>query len=555
MIQDEKSGGSISERRDTYLFGHPSGKRFRSPAEFVPHILHLAAQDDKPCVCWICTGSKHGNPPASTKRIPKKEADATQARRVVAVEERQKEQETAGWVLRKGEVIWVWLSDNPEAEEKDDDALVDGDGGLWVAGIVAERPSFTPPFQKVRKTTGNSFADIDMDDTPPTWQQEGGTMPEKTYIIQLCSEPPNPGQILKDVPQHHVKPWLSRQECMRPPASYSGKVEHPSIPNARRVAETFSLFDRVPDTTTIPDSGTNSPKTTNFQGAFIGAEKIYIHEPVRISSANEDESEDVLVVDKIYTSTTISGTTSSNDGKKKTLTTTLFQGNVYTAYPSTTCTPLTTQQFAELPFRMKQGSGTGEVIKWFIRNTPDERGECSLKMILGRWYEPQAVNEWIGSTGFSGGQPSSREEAMCQKDVKRWVKNRADALGLASVNGIDLKSEGEVKIRPGRLTFPTKSKPEGDAMDVDHPPQLQVATGTPERGFKSVNLRIPSTTPGVSPNKNPGVAAQNLESDSDDAEDDDDEEDEDDEATMSDDRYQQPGPDVLSRSPTKRLGA
>lgn len=496
---------------------------------------------------------------------------------MVALEERQKEQETAGWVLRKGEVVWVWLSDNPEAEEDVNDALIDGDGGLWVAGVVAERPSFTPPYQRVRKVTSNSFADIDMGDTPPTWQQEGGNVPEKTYIIQLCSEPPKVGQIHKGVPQHHVKPWLSRQECARVPASYSGKIEHPSIPRGRRVAETFSLFDRVPDTTSAPDLSPDAPKITNFQGVFVGAEKIYIHEPVRISSANDDESEDVLVVDKIYTSTISSASESadgsSSDPKKKTLTTTLFRGNVYTAYPSTTCTPLTSHQFAELPFRMRRGSGTGEIIKWFIRNTSDERGECSLKMILGRWYEPQAVSEWIGSTGFSGGQPSSRATAMCQKDVKRWVKNRAEALGIVSVNGLDLKSEGEVKIQPGRLTSPLKSKPDdggdgdGDAMDVD-----ELSLTTPARGFKSVNLRVSSVTPGsASPEKTPGTAVPDAKSDGggeegeeeeeggeeegeegEEAEEDGDEED--DEATMSDDKYHQPGPAVLSRSPTKRLG-
>lgn len=477
---------------------------------------------------------------------------------MVALEERQKEQETAGWVLRKGEVVWLWRSDNPEAEEASDDALIDGDGGLWLAGIVAERPSFTPPYQKVRKATGNAFADIDMDDTPPTWQQEGGNMPEKTYIIQLCSDPPKLGQILKGVPQHHVKPWLSRQECTKVPASYSGKIEHPSIPRARRVAETFSLFDRVLEPSDPPsasDPSPDVPKIANFQGVFLGAEKIYIHEPVRISSANEDEIEDVLVVDKIYTCTTTSESTSNSDGKKKTLTTTQFRGNVYTAYPSTTCTPLSSHQFTELPFRMRRGSGTGEIIKWFIRNVPEERGECSLKMILGRWYEPQAVNEWIGSTGFSGGLPSSKETAMCQKDVKRWVKNRADALGLVSVNGIDLKSEGEVKIQPGKLTSPLELKPVDatvEAMDIDELQQV-----TPERGFKSVNLRISSITPG-SASSLKITQADDTEIDGGDIEEEEevgeDEDEEDDEATMSDDKYHQPGPEVLSRSPTKRFG-
>lgn len=460
--------------------------------------------------------------------------------KVVALEERQKEQETSGWVFRKGEVVWVWLSDNPEAEEGGDDALVDGDGGLWVAGIVAERPSFTPPYRKVRKTTGNAFADIDMDDTPPTWQQEGGSVRGNTYIVQLCSDPQKPGQVMQGVPQHHVKPWLSRRECAQPPSSYSGKVEHPSIPQARRVAETFSLFDRVADTIPAPDPAI---KLANFQGAFIGAEKIYIYEPVRIASADDDEAEDVLVVDKIYTSTTPSETTSNGDGRKRTTTITLFQGNVYTAYPSPTCRPLTPQQFAELPFRMKRSDGA-RIIKWFIRNLPDERGECSLKMILGRWYEPEAVNEWIGSTGFSAGHPSAKEHALCQKDVKRWVKNRADALALVSLNSIDLKSQGVVKLKPGRLD-PPNFKANDDSMDIDPAPE-NMAPGT---SFKSVNLVVSPVKPGsvISPKKAPGKLVQSTGVDTD-------EEDYEDELATPHDKYRRPGPEVLSKSPTKRLG-
>ncbi|KAJ3201921.1 hypothetical protein HDU82_007732 [Entophlyctis luteolus] len=45
-------------RWDAYLFGHISGKRFRSPNEFLPHLHWLCNGDPKqPCLCKICNGA------------------------------------------------------------------------------------------------------------------------------------------------------------------------------------------------------------------------------------------------------------------------------------------------------------------------------------------------------------------------------------------------------------------------------------------------------------------------------------------------------------------
>ena len=49
-----------SDRRDVYLYGHPQGrkKRFRSPADFLPHLLWLAMDesgDPENCSCKLCT--------------------------------------------------------------------------------------------------------------------------------------------------------------------------------------------------------------------------------------------------------------------------------------------------------------------------------------------------------------------------------------------------------------------------------------------------------------------------------------------------------------------
>lgn len=47
-------------RTDAYLYGHPAGrtKRFRSPQEFLPHLLWLAMDDSKNCECKVCMSTQ-----------------------------------------------------------------------------------------------------------------------------------------------------------------------------------------------------------------------------------------------------------------------------------------------------------------------------------------------------------------------------------------------------------------------------------------------------------------------------------------------------------------
>ncbi|KAH8150900.1 uncharacterized protein LAJ45_05082 [Morchella importuna] len=466
LYEHVKCHGGATPRRDTYLFGHPASKRFRSVNEFIPHLLYLAGKD-KTCRCVYCssTASKTGS--TTIRRRTKREVEVSEARRTVAVEERQKEQETAGWVMRKGEIVWVWVSDNPEAEQDENDPLIDHDGGIWMAGIVAERPNYSPPLEKSKTVGGRGlFSDIELDDTSP-WQEVG----DGCYTIQLCSDT-EPGQILENIKQCHVRPWLARLEC----CEVRNRAEHPTIPIARKMAETICLFDR-------------QSEDVAFQGAFIGAEKIFLNEPVRITN-DADHFEDVLVIEKVF-----------KDDKFF-----MLKGIQYTAYPSKECTAITFEEFANLPFRMRRGSGSGEVIKWFRRNALGERVECSVGSVLGRWYEPQAVHAWTGSTG---------------------IERRALACIPSTVLTLRLMSKDQV---------------------------------TPERTFKSVNLRIPPATPGVSPTKEmeakkeevkEGQEVEMVEAQGEDDEEYEEEE-ESDELASQDDKYRRPGPEVLSQSPTKR---
>lgn len=76
--KSKNHAGGGHDRQDAYLYGHPSGrkKRFRSPADFFPHLLWLATDpkgDPLNCACKICS------PDDLQPEVPKEAKPAAQA--------------------------------------------------------------------------------------------------------------------------------------------------------------------------------------------------------------------------------------------------------------------------------------------------------------------------------------------------------------------------------------------------------------------------------------------------------------------------------------------
>ncbi|QSL66420.1 hypothetical protein MERGE_000800 [Pneumocystis wakefieldiae] len=116
----KKYSDSRQERRDTFLFGHPKGIRFRSPAEFSPHLLWIAQSKTHArgeCLCKYCGDSKSWN---------KKKLGIDQIPTEVNHEksEREADLNSEEALYRPGEVVWM-IQDNPTNE--------------WVIGIIIER--------------------------------------------------------------------------------------------------------------------------------------------------------------------------------------------------------------------------------------------------------------------------------------------------------------------------------------------------------------------------------------------------------------------------------
>lgn len=515
------------DRKDTYLFGHPTGARFRSPAEFIPHVYYLASKDvshqgpvaleNMICLCKYCGSSSSRTPgaatrtPTTSRKTASRLTDAERAQRTVNADERMGEQLMPGWMLRKGEIVWVWTGE----EELLQDVVGITDSDLWAAAMVLEKPTDIPPFKMNYNPSQGAFHDIEMDNQAP-WQDQQTL--KKLYTVQICTDDGKPGQIHAGIQQHCIRPWLARPNHIRP--SDSDAPEHPSVSVARDIVKTFSFFERIGsvpaphDLKAKSDDPTPDELATLYKGIFLGAEKIFVGDPIRITSPRS-ETEDVLVLDNIYIST--NGPPSQPGSSMF-----LFNGSVYFASdnPRPHFRPLTAEQKAQLPVRMRlQDSKTGKIPNWFVRNKPDELGELSIKCILGRWYETEAVGYWMFP---------DENARLGKADVKKWVKDRADALKCGSINKIQLNNPIDMKKPRPSMTVKQyeASRGQEDRMDIDP---------TPEKvggGFKSIN------PPGSQVKSRMAMAVE--------------EDQEEDEEEEVEDEEVQPGPQLLEKSPTKR---
>ncbi|TGZ83484.1 hypothetical protein EX30DRAFT_338109 [Ascodesmis nigricans] len=513
LYEHNKRQANGKFRIDHYLFGHPSGQRFRSVPEFIPHLLHLAATKDpaiinhpkakefQNCHCAYCNRGGSGRASGGSRLATHKSVAAAQEARAmkeVALQERLGEQEMAGWVFRKGEVVWVWLADG---QDDDDSELSLDSAEKWGAAAVLMRPAFNTPL-RTKAAGKKTFESMDTDEPAP-WERDK----DDHYCVQLLSVSPVPSDVLSKVPQWHLRPWLSRSSSHHP-------SEHPSVALAREAVHCFSLFEPL---ALYPPAPTHEHPRQTWGGLFYGAEKIFLGEPIRIRNFQNPDSEDVMVIDHIYTETRPSVVTEG-----KTTTFTMIRGSVYTPEPCLGAVEVGPAQFAALPFRMRRGAGDGTTITWYSRNAASERGELAVKLIYGRWYEPVALHAW--------------GDVLEHCIIKRMEKNRAETPGFQGVYGSDKDlTEPTDKKTPKKASLATPSQVLGSSA----------AMTTPGSGFRSVNA--PGSAGGGGAKSRMAMAVE------DDQEEDESEADEADEDDEEETDVQEIDQSVFTKSPTKRL--
>lgn len=289
-----------NERQDAYLYGHPMGrkKRFRSPAEFFPHLLWLVTDESgnqDNCSCKLCCPEEIDEPKkeevvqktAATRTEPPQEAKPPQQQKMplppvtrtpsnssskVAIvtpnplprfrSMEQKADATPQRMLyRPGELVWYQR------------------GPAWGLGVIVKR------------------------DTKSS-----------QYTVHAVSHPFRKSEITS-TSQPSILPWLAWSP---PPLTIQSL--NPSPANGQRVYSYESVDwnavlegrygDGDPDvdgsilaakgveSTVMPFQQTSSaPHETHYNGIFIGAEKIWVGDALRMRHSQFPS--DILVLHDI----------------------------------------------------------------------------------------------------------------------------------------------------------------------------------------------------------------------------------------------------------------
>jgi hypothetical protein len=403
-----------NERQDAYLYGHPQGrkKRYRSPAEFFPHVLWLATDesgDPNNCSCKLCSPEEleadkakdvKSELPAKTpepiKALPKPASKltasstslsrksqplgkATALPRQRCLEQKQ-DQRYDEFHYRPGELVWFCK------------------GQAWGIGAIVDR------------------------------QYLDGV---RTYFVQPLTHQ-RIGTTIASLPQDQIRNWLAwsppplTHSALNPSASNNNRVltfpdidwsavingsygrgdatVDSSILAAKLVETSYTVIDRI-DARPPPDNPTRARYDYYYNCMYFGGEKIWLGDPLRLRTSVSSAP----IVPDIFILHAIVEKDSSAEEENL-----FLVGDVYTLHPSTPLTAAssssTTQNLpprvlADLQARNKLTSKCVDASKrnftWLLTSTSTT---LTLADIKGRWYESTLFTPILDPAAYTSGK-------------------------------------------------------------------------------------------------------------------------------------------------------
>ncbi|KAL2070323.1 hypothetical protein VTL71DRAFT_13349 [Oculimacula yallundae] len=454
--QKSKPYNGVFERQDAYLYGHPEGrkKRFRSPADFVPHLLWLESDKDGDranCSCKLCSPDKDdevppaevkkeetrtsttpqviipysnpqalaasvSNPPPAPKSTPTPTpapapapAPAPVPTKTVTISPEQQFDSQAGgpFLYRPGEVVW-WH--NQPANN-------------WRLGVIAKRgisnknPRYlVQPLSNPIEPQPIRILDKESSLRPwLAWSLPNTTMPQ-----------------LQDMPFEKV-PW---DRVITQPQFMAGQVRDfvvdGSILAARSIDASYSFFDRN-EQVAVPGSD-----EVHYNGMFLGGEKVWVGEPVRLkvppTMGRNGIDIFVLVISKLIERVTPDSATVTIIGAVYKWVEMPTPYNNKSEWPTPNLPP---RMITDLRFRneVADAAKTGIYYEWRLL---DPSATKTLADIKGRWYEtrslvnilegPQRVQQIAATGRFVDANESMNARRDGDRLPNQRRKNRADAL-------------------------------------------------------------------------------------------------------------------------------
>lgn len=419
------AGGN--DRQDAYLYGHPAGrkKRFRSPADFFPHLLWLTTDesgDPDNCGCKICSPEDlenliPGAKPVKVKSEPEFKVNVGAATRVKQASTMPSPVQRVGSVSTPKQFVASPLPQPNSTDQHIDQSynaftFRPGElvwfkrGQAWGLGAILRR-----------------------------WVSHSTL---RHYSVQPLSQPYNHPQAVIKSSDDELRPWLAWSvpkytilglNTLSPPPTYdtadwrgmvngkygSGDVEvDASIMAAKRVDSSYTPF--YPNSTRESESGVTE---TTYDGIYLGAEKCWIGDPMRLSHG---DGTDVLVTHSIM------------ERKQRASNASLVYliGDVYTFQRTTHSnpslpTPAAPNNNRNLPSRMTEDLAARNAHSIQVRRSAafwkltKANTRVELNEIKGRWYEASLVMPILNPALYKEMHKAGQIEEM-----SRWMNSRGD---------------------------------------------------------------------------------------------------------------------------------
>ncbi|KAK2756147.1 hypothetical protein FQN54_005555 [Arachnomyces sp. PD_36] len=488
------------EVRDKYLYGHPSGGFYTSPNRFWPHFQYLMNGGENPCTCEFCVTK--GKKPASSRSLmastPAGPSGASGRRgrkkalenvvvdeegtpdvfKLMVIDLEKKltldqpvtEPDSIDWravhpeiihylkniqrqhafIPRSGELVLFFYNREGELRFDTDSGRYRfynekegkwGEYPKWRAGTVGETPEEPVLIDDILIDTPKRMALNYSGFRVETFPDPNGT--DKSYSTQY-----------KYVPMSRIRPLSYWQVFLQ---GIDRDDYHPSIENALTVMSSFSMVEKFHFRGTWPNA------SVFCKGVFLGSELLIVGDSIRLMPrsrpiVSSSKVTEVMTI-RCITLKLMDCVAEIDDPLLSKRTTVRVIGKVYTLLPENAYrepdstegpVPLTDKEVIDA-FETVGMAGYGT---WYRMNAPNQNIEVSLDQVVGRCYEPDAM-ELMLETDLLGidlaGVISGRDFSIANDDRipedKDWFWGdfRTETLALESLNGQEVGKYDDIR--------------------------------------------------------------------------------------------------------------
>ena len=480
-VKSKTHAAAGNERQDAYLYGHPEGrrKRYRSPADFFPHLLWLTTDesgDPENCGCKICSPDDIDEPrPVGrprTKMDPEVKVDpgVGMARQGSGQGPTKPKQEPQSPIpVQRPPATSRPLMPTPLAQPRTPDQRID----LQYRGFMY-RPGEVVWFRRA--------AAWGLGVVMRRW-----FMPNQYYYtVQPLSNPQNhPAPVIKSS-SAELRPWLAWSVPRYLHDSLNDLQEPPTYETIDwpMMNERYGLADMEVDGSILAAKSADSSYTpfqpissiqldlgiseTSYNGIFLGGEKVWIGDPLRLA---RDAGTDILVLHSI---TERKRTVHSNTPQIQQ--SVYLTGDVYQlqrfqhndlnvpTLASPANNPHLPQRLTEdLTYRNTRTIPARQVAVYWKLLSAQTRLE--LKDIKGRWYEASLLLPVLQESVFE--DSASKGEIQ---EASLWMNARGDCINANRHPSLPRISWQNVRKETRREAFGPAIPADAEIRDGVEPP-------------------------------------------------------------------------------------